>query len=168
MKLFSGDTWKISPALAPKVGPTESDIAELGDGRLLLSARNDGPAKVTRYHFFSDDGGLTWKDGAPVRLAVTRVDCGLLYVPRRSGAQPPLVLISGPLGDPVGFGQSRYNLGVWKSTDEGASFPTSKELVHGHCAYSQIIRLNDSSFGLIYEATPASRIVFLSGALDDL
>ncbi|WP_258867505.1 exo-alpha-sialidase [Grimontia hollisae] len=43
--------------------PSEADMVELNDGRILLSARNDGVTGIgnfNRYHFISSDQGQTW------------------------------------------------------------------------------------------------------------
>ena len=174
----AGTTWRISPSFVPENGPTESDLVELADGQLLLSARNDGPDSASRYHYLSADGGLTWTLSAPVRIPVCRVDCGLVYIDRGGAGRGNSVLISAPLGTPVGSGigrsdlgdwsNGRSNLGVWKSLDEGATFPTYHQLIAGFSGYSQIIRTGDGTVGIIFEATNSTKIVFLECPLDRL
>ena len=160
----SGSTWHRGRAAAPDKGLTESDIAELTDGRLLLSARDDAKNGPSRLHYLSSDGGQTWSRTALGGIVVPPVDCGLVYLPALGGSGPGRVVVSGPLGDPVGSGHARHNLGLWTSADEGQSFPLVRQLTAGFAAYSQVIALPDGTLGIIYEEAPATRIVFLSCA----
>ncbi len=162
-----GSTWNISTSMTPDNGPTEADMTELLNGQLLLSSRNDGAGSANRYHYLSSDGGATWTDISIGGIVVTRVDCGLLYYNKRNVSDTNRVLFCGPLGSPIGSGSSRVNLGVWKSTDEGVTFPTYTQLVSGYSAYSQIIRESDSTIGIIVE-TSASQVSYLNLTVDGL
>ena len=171
LSLFSDDfgkTWRISPSMTPNHGASESDLVELSDGRLLLSARNHEPVSPIRFHYISRDGGQNWAIAGPVGIPVTRVDCGLAYINRRNPSHPGCVLITAPLGTPIGSGFGRSNLGVWKSVDEGTTFPAYKQLISGFSGYSQIVQLSDSTVGIIFEATRATEIAFLECPIDDL
>lgn len=149
----AGVTWKRG-SLTPVSGPTESDLVELNDGRLLLSARNDGGASVSRYHFISNDGGQTWATLANIGgIRVSRVDTALLSV---SSGGTSTVVLSAPLGDLTssGFsGTSRNNIGLWLSGDQGQTFPRFKHLAYGPGAYSALVTLGNGDLGLLYEAT---------------
>jgi Neuraminidase (sialidase) len=155
----SGVTWERG-SLTPTSGPTEADMVELSDGRLLLSARNDGGAAGTRYHFLSSDGGETWVQTAH-NLAVSKVDIGMTrYSAVRSGDSEDRILVTAPIG--TSAGPNRNNLGIWSSLDEGATFGTPHQLVYGVSAYSDVIKMNDGSIGIIYEATGSTLLKFIN------
>ncbi|MGM8892360.1 exo-alpha-sialidase, partial [Psychrobacter sp. 1Y1] len=145
---------------------TEADMVELNDGTLLLSARNDGGAAGTRYHFLSHDGGITWTQTSH-DLAVSKVDIGLTrFSAIRAGNAEDLIIATAPIG--TTSGPNRNNLGIWVSTDEGTNFGTPYQLVYGMSAYSDVVRLNDGSIGVIYEATGSTLLKFLNFELSSL
>lgn len=154
----NGTTWQ-SGALTPISGPTEADMVELVDGRLLLTARNDGGAAGTRYHFLSSDGGETWVQTSH-DIAVSKVDIGMTrYSAIRSGDSENRIIVTAPIGQPAGT--NRNHLGIWSSFDEGVSFGTPHQLVYGFSAYSDVITLSDGSVGIIYEATGSTLVKFI-------
>ena len=153
-----GSTWQRG-ALTPISGPTEADIVELTDGRLLMTARNDGAASVSRFHFLSNDGGQSWQQTSH-NLQVSRVDSGITrFSAVRSGDSEDRIIVSGPIGSPAG--SNRYNLGLWSSNNEGASFDAPLQLVSGYSAYSDVITLSDGTVGIIYEATGSTLVKFI-------
>lgn len=155
----NGATW-LPGELTPISGPTEADIVELVDGKILLSARNDGGTSGTRYHFLSTDGGISWQQTSH-DLNVSRVDIGITrFSAQADGDDKNQILVSGPIGDPVG--SNRQNLGIWISEDEGLNFNTPYQLVYGHSAYSDIITLEDGSIAVIYEATGNTLIKYIN------
>ncbi|WP_286263184.1 exo-alpha-sialidase [Thalassotalea atypica] len=166
--IFSDDggiTWE-KGSFTPVSGPTEADMVELTDGSLLLSARNDGGASGTRYHFLSTDGGETWVQTTH-DLAVSKVDLGMTrYSAVRSGDSENRILVSGPMG--TSSGPNRSNLAIWSSFDEGVSFGTPHQLVYGFTAYSDIIKLDDGSIGIIYEATGNTLLKFMNFELSEI
>jgi len=161
----SGATWQ-KGNFTPVSGPTEADMVELADGSLLLSARNDGGAAGTRYHFLSEDGGVTWTQTIH-DLAVSKVDIGLTrYSAVRSGDVENRILVSAPMG--TSSGPNRNNLAIWSSLDEGVTFGSPHQLVYGMSAYSDIVTLNDGSIGIIYEATGSTLLKFINVELEQI
>ena len=161
----SGVTWQ-KGSFTPVSGPTEADMVELNDGSLLLSARNDGGAAGTRYHFLSVDGGVTWTQTSH-DLAVSKVDIGMTrYSAIRSGDVEDRILVSAPMG--TSSGPNRNNLAIWSSLDEGVTFGTPHQLVYGMSAYSDIVTLNDGSIGIIYEATGSTLLKFINLELEQI
>jgi sialidase-1 len=161
----NGASWQ-KGNFTPVSGPTEADMVELSDGSLLLSARNDGGAAGTRYHFLSDDGGVTWLQTSH-DLAVSKVDIGLIrYSAVRSGDVEDRILVSAPMG--TTSGPNRNNLAIWSSLDEGVTFGTPHQLVYGMSAYSDIVTLNDGSIGIIYEATGSTLLKFINVELEQI
>ncbi len=95
-----------------------------------------------RIHFLSADGGATWVHTSN-DIVISKVDTGITrFSAIRSGDDENRIILSGPIGDPVGT--NRRNLGLWSSTDEGVTFETPFQLVEGVSAYSDIITLSDS------------------------
>ncbi len=161
----SGVTWQ-KGNFTPVSGPTEADMVELTDGSLLLSARNDGGAAGTRYHFLSTDGGVNWVQTSH-DLVVSKVDIGLTrYSAVRAGDTEDRILVSAPMG--TSSGPNRNNLAIWSSLDEGVSFGSPHQLVYGMSAYSDIVTLHDGSIGIIYEATGSTLLKFLNVELEQV
>ena len=161
----SGVTWQ-KGNFTPVSGPTEDDMVELADGSLLLSARNDGGAAGTRYHFLSEDGGVSWVQTTH-DLAVSKVDIGLTrYSAVRSGDVENRILVSAPMG--TSSGPNRNNLAIWSSVDEGITFGSPHQLVYGTSAYSDIVTLNDGSIAIIYEATGSTLLKFINFELEQI
>lgn len=155
----SGISWQ-KGQFTPVSGPTEADMVELTDGTLLLSARNDGGAPGSRYHFLSNDAGVTWAQISH-DLVISKVDIGLTrYSAVRSGDTEDRIIVSAPIG--TSSGPSRNNLGIWSSIDEGQTFGTPYQLVYGVSAYSDIVRLHDGSIGIIYEATGSTLLKYIN------
>ncbi|MCG7637757.1 exo-alpha-sialidase [Alteromonas sp. CNT1-28] len=161
----NGVTWN-KGSLTPISGPTEADIVELTNGELLLSARNDGGAPESRYHFVSSDGGETWVQTSH-NIQVSRVDTGITrYKAQRSGDNENRIIVSAPIGNPPGA--NRNDLGIWSSFDEGATFQPPLQVVYGYSAYSDIITMNDGSVGIIYEATGNTLVKFINLDLEEI
>jgi sialidase-1 len=155
----SGATWQ-KGSFTPISGPTEADMVELIDGKLLLTSRNDGSAPGTRYNFLSEDGGVTWMQTTH-DLNLSKVDIGITrHTAVRSGDSENRILVSAPIG--TSSGPDRNNLGIWSSTDEGVSFGTPHQIVYGFSAYSDIITLSNGSIGVIYEATGSTLLKFMN------
>ena len=156
-----GATWQAgSPTSC--TGTTESEIVELTTGRLLLSCRNDGSRSVSRLHFVSDDGGQSWQEIGPGGIVIPRVDAALIRATAtRNGDDRDRLLFCGPLGEPVGSGENRNNLGIWTSYDEGETFVNPVQVVEGHSGYSAMYLLNDGSISILYEATGSTLLRFL-------
>ncbi|MEW4528011.1 sialidase family protein [Maioricimonas sp. JC845] len=146
-----GKTWQLSETISPTCN--ECQVAELSDGRLLMSIRTQGarntPRPYTGYRSiaYSNDGGATWTDpvaddelGDPVcQASLIRYDDRRLLFANPS---PPISPKSGP----------RNRMTVRVSDDDGQSWPESRLIHEGPAAYSCLTRLPDDRVGLLYEA----------------
>ncbi|WP_235587751.1 exo-alpha-sialidase [Aeromonas hydrophila] len=170
-----GETWKAgtqTPTYAHE--PSEADMVELNDGRLLLSARNDGVTGVgnfNRYQFISSDQGISWKMILEDRNSINGslffklnpVDIGLLnYDGNR-------LLMSGPQGN-TAVSSDRNDLAIWSATDDGTgsyNFTKRTQVRDGYSAYSDLVKLQsqgangNEDIGVIYEASPSTEIRFM-------
>jgi sialidase-1 len=135
----------------------EVDLVELTNGNLLMNARSDmgGP----RQQYISTDGGHTWGTAQNVDLPVTPIDTSLIrYSAKRDGDDRDRLLLSAPLGDPMGSStganyNDRYNIGVWTSYDEGKTYINPRQVAGGWSGYSAMQKLPDGSIGMMYESS---------------
>ncbi len=151
-----GDTWTISPAAIPTKPPTsESQIAELADGDLLLSMRDEsrsGKRAWARFTWANDLSQGKW--GAPW-FAVTDPTCMASLVRHPKG---PL-LFSNPSS-----AKARVALTIRTSTDDGKTWSDGQLLDPRPCAYSCLTVLHDGSIGVLYECGDKSSIETLTFA----
>ncbi|MCQ2153488.1 MAG: GDSL-type esterase/lipase family protein [Bacteroidales bacterium] len=133
-----GLTWKVS-SLAFK-GGDEAKVAELPDGRMLMSVRQHG----RRGYNVSDDGGATWgKQDSWKDMVVTACDGDLLRV------GDSLLLQSVPND------MTRRNVSVFVSRDGGRTWPYVKSLCRYESVYSSLTLQNDGTIGAYIEENPA-------------
>jgi sialidase-1 len=144
-----GATWTHGGGATPGFAD-ESEVIELTNGDLLWDGRQSGGTMRERY--ISHDGGETWVEPHDGDITITAVDSALVrYSAKRDGNDRDRILFSGPLGNPVGAGNSRDNIGVWTSYDEGKTFINPVQIQSGSSAYSVLEKLHDGTIGLIYE-----------------
>lgn len=144
-----GRTWQLG-GVTSGAGANEPEVAELGDGRLLMEARqNSGPH---RWRWWSEDGGATW--GPPIAgdIPITPVDASLIRL------RDNRLAFTGPVGP------ARTTLGVWLSED-GLRFTLIGVAAPGHAGYSVAQQLPDGTLGIVYEATGDTLIRFVRLAL---
>ena len=151
-----GDTWTISPPAIPKTPPTsESQIAELPDGSLLLSMRDEsrsGKRAWARFTWKDDLSKGTW--GEPW-FTVPDPTCMASLVSHPKG---PL-LFSNP-----NSATERVALTIRTSTDDGKTWSDGRLLDPRPCAYSCLTVLRDGSVGVLYECGDRSNVETLSFA----
>ena len=160
-----GKTWKRSkvvPFKGKMAWASESKVAELHDGTLVLNSRTfvrDGSKQRLRTRAFSTDGGITWSTLAN-DPALKTVSCNgsLIAVRHARGAGGTILLCSVPVGP------KRTHGTVYVSLDGGKTWPIKRLVVPGAFAYSSLIELPDGRVGLFYEADGyrAVRLVRLS------
>ena len=141
-----GGTWRIGGISVD--GTNESQVAELGDGRLLLNMRNHPPTKDNfRVVAISDDGGETLgaarHDGA---LPEPPAQASLLRLPTSSSTGDRVRLL---FANPAGPGRARFTLRL--SDDDGRTWPTQRLLHDGPAAYSALVALPGDEVGVLYE-----------------
>ena len=154
----NGKTWQLG-------GTTQQDqvnecaVAELSGGRLMLSMRNYDRTQKTRKISVSDDGGATWGNiRSDPSLIEPVCQASLLTYSLPGKRKPGIMLFTNPASE-----NSRVNMTLRISYDEGATWPVSKVLHEGPSAYSDIVRLRSGDVGVLYEAgkkSPYEGIVF--------
>ena len=161
-----GETWHHGKLAQDDLGlggsfnGNENEVVELTNGDLLMNARPNGGS--SRRMFRSSDGGVSWVESYAGPSPITTVDASMIrYSAVRDDDDRDRILFSGPLGNPVGSGSGRSNIGVWTSYDEGRTFTNPVQLGSGHAAYSVLQKLPDDSIGLLYEATGSTLISYI-------
>lgn len=147
-----GATWQIGEPI--RVGGNECQVIERENGQLLVNTRMQGEFQGLRGIATSDDGGVTWTaiehdqqlpcpkcQGSLLRYAASQGKSGGLLF---SNPHPPKTADGKPSG-------ARVRLTVRFSTDDGATWPTSRVLHAGPSAYSSLAQLADGTILCLYE-----------------
>jgi sialidase-1 len=166
--IFSDDhgaTWKLGGTVGD--GVNECQVAELGDGTLLLNMRNT-PARpgAGRAVATSADAGMSWS--RPVRhpeLVEPACQASLIgFLDRASADRGRLRLL---FANPASGKRERMT--VRASSDGGKTWPEAGLLHAGPSAYSCLAVLPDRTVGCLYERgekSPYERISFARFDLD--
>jgi hypothetical protein len=143
--IFSDDnakTWTVSTSRAADNG-NEAKVVELTNGDLLMSIRSQGKRKFS----ISADQGCTWND-SNAQSQITDPSCNgdmIRYPSIFEEFGKDRILHSIPLAD------SRSNVSVLLSYDEGATWMVRKSVYPGLSAYSSLCCLDDGTIGIYYE-----------------
>ena len=146
-----GTSWHISN----RIPGNECSIAELDNGRLIMSIRNNSKRRGISY---SEDGGATWSNPT---------NCDALPDPICQGSilttkiLDKTVVISCNASSAI----SRINLTLKASTDDGITWSNGYVVNPGFSAYSDISMLQSGEIGVLYENSSSSkydRISFVS------
>ena len=146
-----GKTWQRSEPIGP--GCNESQIVERVDGTLIMNMRSYGENSGYRSVSTSTDGGATWSK-ALRHEQLTEPTCQasiLRYSTAKDGGKNRM-LFSNPPNQ-----ESRSDLTVRLSYDEGKTWPIAKQLFDGYTAYSSLTVLPNGDIGCLYEAGDDSR-----------
>jgi sialidase-1 len=138
-----GDTWKLGGVIGDKVN--ECQVAELGDGRLMMNMRSYN-GKHCRAVSTSGDGGLTWTPAADEPALVEPV-CQAAFIgiadPQNAGRG--ILVFSNPAST------KREKMTIRLSMDEGKTWPVSALLYGGPAAYSALAQLPDKRIACLFE-----------------
>jgi sialidase-1 len=140
----SGERWQISPAAIPTKPPTsEAQIAELADGSLLLSMRDE-----------SRSGKRAW---AKWEWATNKTAAGKWSEPWFTVPDPTCMasLLRHPSGELFytnpNSSTKRVALTIRYSTDDGRTWSDGKLIDPRGCQYSCLTILSDGRIGVLYE-----------------
>lgn len=158
--VFSDDgglNWRYGET-APEPGKgfaNEVQFIELGDGSVMLNARNQNGAKRRKVSV-SRDGGATW---SPLQDDVTLVEsqCQASLLRHPGGTDPAgdVFLFSNPATQ-----TGRTNGTIRLSRDEGQTWPVARTLYAGGFAYSCLASLPDGAVGCLFERDGYKTISF--------
>jgi sialidase-1 len=166
-----GQTWKPSPpAIPPGQLPwtTESQVAELADGGILISMRNHDGRKQRAWAVFTRNpatGSLDGGSWSPVWYALDDPTCAaaLVSLPSKVPCEN-FVLFANPASK-----RKRERMTVYLSRDGGKTWPVSKLVDARPSAYSCLTALPDGGIGLLYECGDthaAAELMFARFTLD--
>jgi len=162
-----GKTWmrsKTVPWKGEMSWASESKVAELPDGTLILNSRtfvSNGNSQRLRTRTFSDDGGISWST-LENDTALKTVSCNgsLICVKHPEGTDRAILLCSVPVGP------GRTHGTVYVSFDGGKTWPHQKLIVEAEFAYSSLAELPDKTIGLFYETNSHKDIKLVKFTLD--
>ena len=153
-----GKTWFLIDT--PIKPADESKVIELADGRYMINARvNTGEGH--RYVHISDDKGKTWETRAETALTDPGNNASIIrYSHEGADAKNRLLFSNSNSAD------SRENLSVRISYDEGETWSEAKTIYEGPAAYSDLTVLENGEIGVFFEADDYTRNLFTSFSLD--
>lgn len=139
-----GRTWAVSPPAIAGAPPTsEAQIAELPDGSLLITMRDESRSGLRAWARYE------WQDD----LAAGR------WTPHWSAVPDPTVmasLVSHPAGvllfSNPNSGRERKGMTIRTSTDAGRTWSDGRLIDSRPAAYSSLAVLRDGRIGVLYEA----------------
>lgn len=157
----NGRTWQLGGTVGPHTN--ECQLAELGDGRLLINCRNHwgrSGAKPElsgrRITALSSDAGLTWSEPAPAdALIEPTCQAGLIRLAKLSAAGQARLLFTNPAST-----TDRTHMTIRLSEDDGRSWPRSLLLEADSSGYSSPAELADGRIGVLYERARYREIAF--------
>ncbi len=137
-----GRNWSVSKNPATESGD-ESKIVQLADGTVIMSIRNRFGS--LRKFSYSTDDGETWSGPVPIEgLPDPRCNGDIIRYTTADGED--LLLQSLP-GSP----NSRDNVAIYVSKDNGKTWPIKKTVVTCPSAYSSMTIMPDGSIGILTE-----------------
>uniref|UniRef100_UPI0037233E3E sialidase family protein n=1 Tax=Streptomyces sp. NPDC048172 TaxID=3365505 RepID=UPI0037233E3E len=146
-----GETWRLGYLDDNPdgwVNVNETTAAELPDGRVYFNTRNDADAPGNRADAYSTDGGATLvAPFQPKPELITPVVEGSVLALR----DPDLLLFSCP-----GHPETRHRMTVRASTDGGVTWQDVHVVDERRAAYSDLVRVDDATVGLLYETGDTS------------
>lgn len=153
-----GATWRISPAAIPAKPPTsESAIAELADGSMLLSMRDksrSGQRAWARWEWKDDVMSGRWSEPW---LTGPDPTCMASLLRHPQGA----LLFSNP-----NHAKQRVAMTVRASTDGGKTWSAGRLLDPGPAMYSCMTVLRDGRIGILYESGDTAGLTFVRFPLE--
>lgn len=158
-----GETWRYGETVpeGTKGHANEVQFVELGDGSVMLNARNQGGDKLRKVAV-SRDGGQTWSTTQNDSALIEPVcQASLLRHPTNNDASKDVFLFCNPATQ-----TGRTNGTIRLSRDEGKTWPVSRVLYPGSFAYSRLASLPDGSIGCFFERDGTKKISFANFSLD--
>lgn len=157
-----GKSFKISESV-PFPGSNESIAAELSNGRLIMSSRNQKGDIRQRILSYSSDGGATWEKSFFENQLPDPVNQGsILDLGEENGK---MILAHSNAADE----QDRNFLTIKISYDEGKTWDhiipvdfTTDPKKLPWTAYSDLVQLDENTIGILYERDNYRQIVFKS------
>ena len=153
--------------MGPSIGTglDENKAVELGDGRVMQNIRAAGKGIRHRLVTISEDGGEHYGPAhSELQLPDPRNNADIIRVhPDALPGTPEAAML---LFVNTAHGRKRQDLGLRLSCDDGRSWSAPRLLHAGPAMYAALARLDDGSFGVLYEGGNAQTIEFARFDLD--
>jgi sialidase-1 len=157
----AGETWAVSaPAIAAKPPTSEAQVAELSDGSLLLTMRDESRSGKRAWARFVLNQKMTLGNWDLWRSELPDPTCMASIVRHPSGA----LIFSNPASS-----KNRVGMTLRVSDDDGKTWSTGRVLDPRPAAYSCLTILADGTIGILYEAgekNSAETLLFANITLD--
>lgn len=140
-----GKTWFLG-GIIPQDQVNECTVAELDDGRLLINMRNYDRDKRSRKISFSSDGGMNWS-GIQADPTLVEPICQASMLMFSGNAKPGILLFLNPASS-----ESRINMTLKISFDQGRTWDLSLVLHPGPSAYGDMVQVNEKEVIFLMEA----------------
>ncbi|MCB0689832.1 MAG: exo-alpha-sialidase [Saprospiraceae bacterium] len=135
-----GKSWKLGGS-SPLDQVNECEVAELDQGILMMNMRNYNRSQKNRQVMISTDGGESWSNQHHDDVLIEPICQASLQ------RHHELLFFSNPASQ-----EKRVNMTLRVSQDNGQSW-TSKLLLHeGPAAYSDLVSVNKTRIGCLYES----------------
>lgn len=137
----------------------ESKVIQLSDERLMINSRvNDLGA---RFVHTSKDNGATWQSAVDPQLEDPSCNASLIVYPSKDRKASRILLFSN-----LNSKDSRENLTVRYSMDDGKTWSKGKTIYAGKAAYSSMTVLKNGDIGLFFEKDDYKDNIFVSFSLE--
>jgi sialidase-1 len=157
-----GNSWKIGAVdndLSDVVHCNETTVVELTNGDIYVNTRDHlgGSHDKNRGETYSSDGGLSFtkpiveSDKFPSPI----VQSSLLRWDTKKMGRKDVILFATPSNT-----RKRENLIIMASYDESKSWTTLYNIHQGFSAYSDMVKLNKSTLGVLFETDDYKKIMF--------
>lgn len=162
-----GKTWQRGDIVAgeqrPLLNPSESIVAELSDGRVMINLRSESK-EHRRAYAISPDGASKWTEPKFDDALKEPVCMASIVRFSGSGGKKPMLVFANPDTE-----RGRKNLSAKLSNDDGKSWQVNRVLEPGPSAYSDLAVGPDGSIYCFYEAgksKPYERLTLAKFNLD--
>lgn len=153
-----GKNWSLIDS--PITPADESKVMELEDGTLMINSRVSKSG--LRYIHSSTDNGKTWTTKKDAQLTDPACNASLIRYSLKDNSSNKNILIFSNLNAK----DSRENLTVRISYDEGKTWSKGKTIYAGKAAYSSMTVLKNGDIGLFFEKDDYKENVFVSFSLE--
>ncbi|WP_394216784.1 exo-alpha-sialidase [Brachybacterium vulturis] len=155
-----GETWQMGTPVGTNMD--ENKVVELSDGTLMLNSRMHSGG-TARYVATSTDGGETWSE-PEIDHTLTDPRNNASIIPMNPEAAAGSAEAEELLFSNANSAAGRQNGTVRYSCDDGATWPVATTFQPGATSYSDLVALQDGTFGVLYEGA-SSEIRY--GAFDE-
>jgi sialidase-1 len=146
--IYSDDglNWKLGGIITEQ-GGNESTVVELKNGTLMLNMRNyNRKISKTRSFVTSKDCGLTWSKMQYAPELIEPVCQGSILNLTKNGKLTSRILFSNPASE-----KERVKMTIRMSKDNAKTWPYSFLVNDGPSAYSDIVVMDNTTVGILYE-----------------